>query len=139
MRKNDPQNKFFVGSVIDHDEDKHFIINELYNHYKQKKVSKTKLLFSYPLMHGLDPHNLVDNNSHYILLIRMVEKDPKTGKNYVIGCYSENPLIQKGAHNDGIGFVSSVTNEKTFYLRKDNKHNPRLTEYDPFHFIYGNS
>lgn len=57
----------------------------------------------------------------------MVDKDPKTGKNYIIACYSENPLIQKGPRNDGVGFISSVTNGKTFYLKKGIKDNPRLT------------
>lgn len=113
--------------MIDHDEDKHFIVKELYNHYPQKRILKTKLLFAYPLMHGLDPHNFVDNNSHYILIIKMVDKDPKTGKNYIIACYSENPLIQKGPRNDGVGFISSVTNGKTFYVKKGIKDNPRLT------------
>lgn len=116
--------------MIEHNEDKSFIVKELYRHYPHKRVSKTKLLFAYPLMHGLDLHNYIDNNSHYILIVKMAEKDPKTGKNYVIACYSENPLLSEGPRNNGVGFISSVTNEKAFYLTENKKHNPRLTEYN---------
>lgn len=57
----------------------------------------------------------------------MSVKHEKSGKNFVIACYSEMPLVPKGPRNDGVGFISSVTNETTFYLTKNNLYNPHWT------------
>lgn len=53
--------------------------------------------------------------------------------------YSEKPLVKGASINNGLGFVSAVTNKKTFYLRNTPSLNPRLTEYNEFYFIFGNS
>lgn len=61
----------------------------------------------------------------------------ENGKNYLMAMYSERPLIKDASINNGFGFISSVTNQKAFYLRKFSKVEPRITMYNEHFFIYG--
>lgn len=136
--KNDGSGHFFVGNVLETNLQKDFIMKELKRLYSNKNVRKTELLFSFPLMEGLDPHKLIDNKEKYIVLIKLSTKD-KEGNNYVIACYSEMALMRNGPRNDGLGFVASVNNMKSFSLISNKANNPRFTEYNDYFFIFGNS
>lgn len=107
--------------------------------YPKKKLYKTKFLFSYPLMSAVNPHQILDDVvPNYIIIIKMKSKNEK-GQNYLMALYSERPLSNNTGTNNGLGFISSVTNRATFFLRNGTASNPRVTEYNQFFIIFGNA
>lgn len=88
-------------------------------------------------MKDVNPHISVDGVPCYILILKMQNKNEK-GKNYLIAMHSEKELMKGGELNNGKGFISSVTNQKTFYPRNTATHSPRVTTYDEFYLKFGN-
>jgi hypothetical protein len=54
----------------------------------------------------------------------------------MLAMYSDRPLKSKDSLNNGKGFVSSVTNKKSYYLVK-NDQSARLTEYSEYYIVFG--
>lgn len=89
-------------------------------------------------MSDVNPHASVDNISNYIILVRCAKVN-KEGRNYVIALYSESPL-QKDKEKvevNEVGFISAVTNQCTFFLKKRANKVYRLTQYDHCNLIFG--
>ena len=124
--------------MLEDESDRQFIIDEIYKLNPKREIERTQLLFVYPLMRNINPHFCVDRHPHYVVVMKLEQRD-KHGKNYILAFYSERALEEKMTTNNGPGFVCAVTNRKTFYLRQNNSVNPRLTEYNEFYFIFGNS
>jgi hypothetical protein len=97
---------------------------------------KTKLLYSFQLMRGIDLHSKIDGVSNYIIIMEAERRDER-GKPYLLAMYSERPLIRSDTtQNTGRGFVASVTNRQTFgVLKKDAS--ARLTEYNDYYIVFG--
>ena len=77
-------------------------------------------------MKEINPHLTVDDAPNLIFLVKCPAKN-KFGNNYIFALYSANPLRRNAPTNNGLGFISAVTNNKTFYLRSSSSHNPRVT------------
>lgn len=46
-------NRFFVGEVLEDEDDRDYIIEMIRKEHPYKQIAQTKLLFRYPLMAGL--------------------------------------------------------------------------------------
>jgi hypothetical protein len=85
-------NRFFIGDLIEDEVDRQFIIDNCEQLHNQK-ISKTKLIYSFPLMKTINIHTAIDNSPNYILIMTLENCD-ENGKPYMLAMYSERPLKQ---------------------------------------------
>lgn len=76
-------------------------------------------------MRDLNPHSRVDSVPNYVIVIRS-SRLTKEGRNYILALHSERPLEREGPTNNGAGFISAVSNQKTFYMKKSTANKPRI-------------
>ena len=89
----------------------------------------TRLLYHYDSLNLNNFHDYIDEHPHLVVVIKLT--------NGMILCgYSTEPFI-KGQINYGSGFIASLTNECLYFM--DDRKNNKLTTYDPFFIIFGNS
>ena len=60
----------FGGEAVSEFDQKKFLVNNLEG-LKNSKIQKTKLLFCYPRMKGLNPHTILDGIGNYIILMNV--------------------------------------------------------------------
>lgn len=87
-------------------------------------------------MKAFNPHIFIDDVPNYIVIMTLENRDEE-GRPYMLAMYSERALKTKDKINDGKGFISSVTNRKVFFLDKNLKNEPRVTEYYEYYITYG--
>lgn len=73
---NHQYSKFFVGEVISNDTDLQYAVEQIQN-IQGKIIRKTKLLYSYPLMENLNPHQSVDGIGSYLVVLKLENKNSK--------------------------------------------------------------
>jgi hypothetical protein len=115
--------------------DRQFIIDEIEKLHPKTAIIKTKLLYSFPAMKLLNPHIHIDNIPNYVVILTVQNTD-NDNKPYMLAMYSERALKEKDTLNTGKGFVSSVSNRKTYSLLAKDK-NARLTEYNQYYIVFG--
>ena len=118
-----------MGKVLTEDSHKQYILRQILKFNPEKQVKETNLLYSYPKMKKMSFHEEVDNQNHYVLLIRLQN-------GMLIGAYSQQGLT-KDQTNTGNGFICSISNETVFHLKKHSK--ARLTQYNEYFIIFGNA
>jgi hypothetical protein len=64
-------NRFFVGEVIRDEIDRQFIIDEILKVEKNKKIVKTKLIYSFHSMALLNPHAHIIGVPHYVMIVTL--------------------------------------------------------------------
>lgn len=91
-------------------------------------------------MRDINPHLIIDGVPNIIFVVKCPTLN-KFGSNYIFSMYTANPLIKNAPTNNGLGFISAVTENQTFYLKKSSSSNsnPRITEYNEFYIIFGNA
>ena len=55
----------------------------------------------------------------------------------LVAAYSQEPLVE-GRENCKEGFLASLTNQKSYYLKKSNP-KARLTSYNEYYIVFGNA
>jgi hypothetical protein len=118
-------NRFLVGDILQDEFDRMFIIDCIKGCHPNRKINRTKLLYSFPLMKIINPHMNIDNEPNYVVVMSLSQRDSK-GKPYLLAMYSEKALKSKDSTNKENGFVASVTNAKAYERLKSNK-NSSLT------------
>jgi hypothetical protein len=67
-------NRLFIGDLVDDEVDRQFIIDnceKLHN----RKIGKTKLIYSFPIMKQINIHTAIDNNPNYIIVMTLEKRD----------------------------------------------------------------
>lgn len=80
-------------------------------------------------MKDINPHVCIDGVPNYVIIIRSARLT-KDEKNFVLALYSERPLAPVKEINQGLGFISAVSSRRTFFLKRGQENNPRVTEYN---------
>ena len=89
-------------------------------------------------MREVNFHASVDGRSEFVVLIRIRDKRNKEGKKMVVAFYSSIGLSKDSGNNETAGFLASLTEKKTYFLKRDNEKS-RLFIYDDYYLNIGNS
>ena len=121
-------NSFFVGRIIDENEqNRNFLQNTIENHVRQT-IRKTSLLYRMDSLNKNNIHRYVDNHPNLMLLLKLEN-------GWICGGYSESSFYPKMI-SDKDGIIFSVSAQECFQLKTQNK---RAITYDDFFIIFGNS